>query len=198
MTKPIPLYKHASRAGAAIVAFGFITSAAVADLTTSGVSAYPNIFIEDSESPAVPVGQVVGFRGSRPLVLMTDDVGDRVLLEVRAGSLASASRVFFSNNDCTGTAYLPTFVDGTASDLADSFEELEGNAWGIGPPTGMGTIGTLYKSTGNMVAATIASAWISTNTPGNCFGSSSGNGEMKFSTTSENLDNVFTPPFKFR
>lgn len=177
-----------------LVVFVLLSTIASASLVMTDKLRLPNFVIEDSASNIV--GAIVGYEGFLPLVL-AGDVMNQGLIRVSKNNLATKHRVFYSGNDCTGTAYLPSFEVGTTSNAAGSFDEISGVVFGIGKPIGSGALGVLYKSTGVIsTPTTIDSAWISSNTPPNCFVNSNPSGQSKFQVEIvQDLDAAFTPPF---
>ena len=153
----------------------------------------PHLTVYDDS--AALVGQVVGYDGFRPLVLV-DEGTHHVLLRVNKDSLATTHRVFYSDAGCSGTAYLPPFDEAASIDAAGSFDDMQGVVYGIGKPTVVDGIGVLFSSEGQTAASHSGnSAWISVNPASSrCYEAMWS--QLAFPAVEvTNLDTVYSAPF---
>lgn len=157
-------------------------------------SRLPALHVKDDGGNVV--GAVVGFESHRPLVLLEND-GTWVLLRADRESLATTYRVFYTNADCTGTAYLPTFDESALIDAAGDFDEMQQVVYAVGKPSSASNdLGVLLKGTPEDTATpTTNSEWISLNDAGSrCFTATRMGVERFEAVTVQDLEDVFDAP----
>ena len=164
--------------------------------TFSDTARLPILTVKDSTMTTV--GQVIGWDKYLPFIIV-EDGAKKALLRVSSDSLSTKQRVFYTNNDCTGTAYLPNFDSSTSSSAVNSFDEIEQVVYAIGKPTAPGgSIGVLLKGSGTTVeVAQTNSEWISENAAASrCFVNTKNNVDRFTVASSTDIDALFTPPFQ--